>query len=305
MALAIGGGLLASAIASRGASQAATEAANIQAQAAREGTAELARQFDITQEQMAPFREAGVSALEQQQALLGLRGAEAQQQAYTGLQESPAQQFLRQRQQRALLRNQAAIGGLGGGNIRSALQQQAMGFAQQDVANQYNRLAGLSGSGQAATQNIGQLGAQTSGQIAQLLGQAGQAQASGILGAQQARGQFLGQLGSIGLGAGLGSMTPGIGASRGAMLGLISDETKKTDIRDMSPEECFDTVMKLDIKAWRYIDELNMGRDIHIGPMAQQSPDCIKIDNQEMLDLHSELMLIAGAIQHMNKARLH
>ncbi|MHC4648676.1 MAG: hypothetical protein ACYTBJ_24735 [Planctomycetota bacterium] len=185
------------------------------------GVEEQRRQFDITQEQFAPFREAGVGALAQQQALLGLSGPEAQQAAMAGLQESPAQQFLRSRAERGLLRNQAAIGGLGGGNIRTALQQQGVGFAQQDIANQFNRLGVLTGGGQAATQNVAQLGAQTAQGVAAGLGQAGAARASGILGAQQARGQFMGQLGNVALGAGIGSQIPGVGAGRGAMFGLI------------------------------------------------------------------------------------
>lgn len=179
--------------ASQGAS-AAGEAAQLQADAARAAAAESGRQFDVTQQQLAPFREAGVGALSQQQAMLGLSGQEAQQQAYAQLQESPAQQFLRARQERALLRNQAAIGGLGGGNIRTALQEQATGFAQQDIQNQFNRLASLTGGGQTAATNVANLGQQTAGQIGAYGMQAAEAQASGILGAAQAQSQLVGNL---------------------------------------------------------------------------------------------------------------
>ena len=184
--------------------QAASQAGRLQAEATREGIAETRRQFDITQEQFAPFREAGVGALEQQQALLGLSGAEAQQTALSQFQQSPGQKFLQERQQRNLLRNQSAIGGLGGGNIRTALLQQGQQFAQTDLQNQLARLSGISGAGQQATQNLGALGAQTSGSIAQQLGQAGQAQASGVLGAAQARSQGVSNLIGLGTAAALG-----------------------------------------------------------------------------------------------------
>jgi len=176
------------------AGEAAEEAGELQSEAAQAAAAESGRQFDITQEQAAPFREAGLGALKEQQAMLGLLGPEAQREVMASLEESPAQQFIRNRAQRALLRNQAAIGGLGGGNIRTALQQQATGFAQQDIQNQFNRLGTLTGGGQAATTNVAQLGQQAAGQIGQYGMQAAQAQASGILGAQQANQAMLGNL---------------------------------------------------------------------------------------------------------------
>lgn len=168
-------------------SKAAASAGDVQASAALAGTEEQRRQFDITQEQFEPFREAGVTALGQQQALLGLGTPEEQQAAFGAFADTPGQQFLRNQQERALLRNASSIGGLGGGNVRTALQEQAFGRAQTDFGNQFNRLAGISGTGQTATQQLGQLGQQTAANIANLQGQAGAARASGILGAQQAQ----------------------------------------------------------------------------------------------------------------------
>lgn len=165
--------------------RAAKKAARAQEAAGRLSAEQLAQ----TEEEFAPFvaQESGQS-LRAQQALLGLQGQEAQQQAFSALEESPGQRFIRQRQQRALLRNAGAIGGLGGGNIRTALQEQAAGFAQQDLQNQFNRL-GITSAGEQAVQGRQQqavtnlaniragLGAQ---QGAALIG-AGQARASGIL----------------------------------------------------------------------------------------------------------------------------
>ncbi len=237
--------------------KAAKSAAGAQEAASRSAIDEQRRQFDITQQQMAPFRAAGVGALAEQQALLGLglgatdpyaqqredlqeqlrtaqarqettrpfqggmlaqavaakmrakttediagiqaelgalptftattdSAAEQQQAAFARFADSPGQQFLRDQQERSLLRNTAAIGGLGGGNVRTALQTQAFGRAQTDYQNQLNRLAALSGTGQTAATNLGQFGAQTAANIGQLQQAGGAARASGILGQQQA-----------------------------------------------------------------------------------------------------------------------
>ena len=161
---------------------------------------------------MAPFREAGIGALGQQQALLGLSGVDAQQTAFAGLESSPGQKFLRDRAQRNLVRNASAIGGLGGGNVRSALVEQGVGFAQQDIQNQFGRLGQLAGQGQAATTSIGQFGAQAAGNIQQGLNQVGQTRASGITGSaaglrgglQQVAG---GVAGGFGGGGGVGALS--------------------------------------------------------------------------------------------------
>jgi len=190
--------LVVGAMQSRKARKAAAGAASAQQRAAQQGV-----------ERLDPFREAGLGALEQQQALLGLGTPEQQQQALSAIQETPGQQFIRQRQQRALLRGQSAIGGLGGGNVRTALQEQAAGFAQQDLARQQQQLSQLISGGQSAAAGTGQL-----------LAQGGQAQASGILGQQQAQGQFLGQLGGGLRGAAFAQGTPGVSTQQGFLAGL-------------------------------------------------------------------------------------
>lgn len=112
-----------------------------------------------------PFAETGRLAATEQAALLGLSGGESQQAALGRLTESPGQAFLRERQERALLRNAAALGGLGGGNIRRALQEEAFGRAQTDIERQIGRLGGVAARGQeAATAQIGGPGYLLTGQ---------------------------------------------------------------------------------------------------------------------------------------------
>ena len=131
------------------------------------------------------------SAIDQRNAALGTP-EEQQAAAFAAFGESPGQKFLRDRAQKNLLRNTAAIGGLGGGNVRSALVEQGVGFAQQDFQNQFARLGQLAGQGQAATTNVGQFGQATAGNISNLLQAQGQARASGIAGQNAAFQQGLG-----------------------------------------------------------------------------------------------------------------
>ena len=204
-------------------SEAAVRAAEIAAESQQLGIDEQRRQFDVTQGNLAPRIEAGNQAMQQQMALLGMGGQEAQKQAFTAFGNSPGQRFLRERQEKALLRNQGAMGGLGGGNVRTALQEQAVGLAAQDYNNQFNRLGSISSGGQAATTNLNQFGANMANNVSSSLGAMGQARASGIqnagaanasgiLGAQQARAQADSQMMQFGgqlLGAGASMYSAG------------------------------------------------------------------------------------------------
>jgi hypothetical protein len=170
--------------------------------------------FDINRADNLPRIEGGNQAFSQQQALLGLSGQDAQQSAYGNIQESSGQRFLRERQERALVRNSSAIGGIGGGNVRTALQEQAAGFAMQDVDNQFNRLNAISTQGQNASNASGQVGSQptanaasnvqtnipggSTNSIINAQANRGAAQASGILAPAQANAAFTNQLLQLG-----------------------------------------------------------------------------------------------------------
>tara|TARA_R110000782_G_scaffold203610_1_gene292160 strand:- start:333 stop:1169 length:837 start_codon:yes stop_codon:yes gene_type:complete len=266
-----------------GGASAAEDAAKIQSESSEKGVAEQRRQFDVTQETLRPAIEAGTQALSRQKALLGFGSPEEQSSAMSDFNESPAQQFIRQRQEKALLANASATGGLGGGNIQTALQEQAANIAGSQYGDYYNRLAGLSGTGQQAASTQGQLGANMVSNVQQGYNASGQAQASGILGAQQAN-------------AGLAQTAIGLA-------GLFSDKNMKHDIEDLDPKECHDLVQGLDLKAWRYLERTGLDQGIHFGPMAQDAPKCIKIEGHEMLDIHDELMLIAGALQYLESQK--
>lgn len=140
--------------------------------------------------QLDPFAQAGIGALEQQQALLGLGTPEEQQAAFDQFAESPGQKFIRERAQKSLLRNSAAIGGLGGGNVRSALVEQGAGFAAQDFNNQFARLSDLRTAGQNAATNIGQGALTTGGNVASTQFNAAQLAGAGAINTAARQGQF-------------------------------------------------------------------------------------------------------------------
>ena len=200
---------------------AADEAAELQAKASKTNIAESARQFDITQESLRPFQEAGESALTQQQALLGLSGQDEQQAAFAAFNESPGQAFLRERAERSLVRQAGALGGLGGGNVRSELTRQGVGFAQQDFQNQFGRLGQLAGQGQSAATNIGQFGQQAIGQQGQFRTAGSEARASGIFGVQQATAD----------------QTSGRRQLGGQILGFLCDARLKTEITEIDRDQ--------------------------------------------------------------------
>jgi hypothetical protein len=125
--------------------------------------------YATAQQYQAPYRELGQDAAQRQAALTGALGPEAQQQAFAEYQASPALGYLQEQSERALMRNAAAMGGLGGGNVRQDLTKLTADLYGQDFQNQFNRLGdiatrgyGAAGTSAGLTQNmatgIGNLG---------------------------------------------------------------------------------------------------------------------------------------------------
>lgn len=146
----------------------------------------------------------GIDAL---RALSGISGPEAQAQSFANFQSSPGQQFLQEQGERALLRNQAAIGGLGGGNVRRELARFGQGLASQDFGNQFNRMIQTVGAAQAPASQAAQLAFGTGSQLAAGRTQAGRDIAQQRMGTTSALANLINQQGAgaadiIGTGAG-------------------------------------------------------------------------------------------------------
>lgn len=137
-----------------------------------------------------PYQSAGQSALDREAALTGALGAEAQQAAFDEYNLSPGQQYFRDQQEQALLRNQSATGGLGSGNVLTALQEQAQGIASQQYQQDLENLRSLAGRGQQAATTQGGYQQTAGSQLADLAFQGGAAE----LGARQQAGSALSQL---------------------------------------------------------------------------------------------------------------
>lgn len=199
-------------------SRAASKAAGAQTQAAEMGIEEQRRQFDAVQEilkpyvtagttaigGLAPYQQAGAGAipilqqyaaagapaLEQQQALLGLRGPEAQQAAITGIEQGAGFQAQVRAGEEALLQRASATGGLRGGNVQAALAQFRPQMLQQEIERQYGRLGGLAGVGGTVAQQLASAGLGSTERLASL----GQASAAGTGAAAQTSGAAVANL---------------------------------------------------------------------------------------------------------------
>jgi hypothetical protein len=208
---------------------AAEDAANIQAGAAGEGISEQRRQFDALQALLKPYTEAGVPALEQQQAFLGLRGPEAERATIERIRGGETFQALARQGEEAILQNASATGGLRGGNVQGALAQFRPAMLNQALEQQYSRLGGMTQIGQNSAAGVGAAGMETGVNVANLLAQQGAALAGGKLGQANAFGQILNMPAQF-----LG-MQYGAGGKAGMGLGnMFSDRRLKKNIKQIS-----------------------------------------------------------------------
>ena len=183
--------------------QAGTQAAELQAQSSREALDFQQQMFSTQQENFAPWLQAGQGAIGDLSGLLGIGGQGGDGSLLqpfgrefvppTGatMQNDPGFQFRLQEGLDALQNSAAARGGLLTGATGEALTRYAQDYAsgeygnvynralteyqtaynafQQGQANQFNRLASVSGLGQTAAGQLGGLGQYAAGNIGNLL----------------------------------------------------------------------------------------------------------------------------------------
>jgi hypothetical protein len=169
---------------------AAGDAADAQVGAANAATAEQRRQYDLTRQDMQPWLQAGGRALNlQDRFLMGDASA------YT---ESPDYQFRLQQGQQGLENSAAARGNLFGGGAAADLMSYNQGMATQGIDSWWNRLAGVSNTGQTTGGQLGQFGQAYGQQAGQNAMNAANARASSYAASSNAWGNALGQLGNLG-----------------------------------------------------------------------------------------------------------
>ena len=130
-----------------------------------------------------PFTSQGTDAGGIQAALSGAMGVQAQQQALANL--KPVSDFLTEQGERALTRNAAALGGVGGGNVRRELVRFGQGLAGESAQQQFNNLGTVANRGMEALRDVGNLRGQQANVALRagegagnILNQAGQQQAA-------------------------------------------------------------------------------------------------------------------------------
>lgn len=170
-------------------SRAGNRAADAQAQANQLATEERRRQFDITQQNMRPWLDAGGWALGQQQNFL--RGD------FTAALNSPDYLAALQEGTKALDYGATARGNLWGGGADADRIRFGQNLATQQIGNYYNRLAGVSGTGQTTANQLGQFGQNYANQVGQNAQATGAARASAYANSANAWSNALGQIGSV------------------------------------------------------------------------------------------------------------
>lgn len=98
------------------------------------------------------YARSGQDANTMQANLLGANGPAAQAAAMQQFQDSPGQAYLREEQERAVLRNAAATGGTQGGAVLEELQRRAYGLAGTAFNDRVAQLGGLGSQGLTAAQ---------------------------------------------------------------------------------------------------------------------------------------------------------
>jgi len=186
---------------------AGNKAANTQAGAARAANDEMGREYDLMRSDQAPYRTAGYSALSRMSDLLGLSGNTSAAgygsltKRFTGadVATDPGYQFGLKTGLDSAQNSAAAKGGLYSGATLKALTQYGNDYAttkfddaynryNQDQATLYNRLAGISGTGQTATQQVDQAGMNYAQQAGNNLIGAGNARGASDIGTANAIG---------------------------------------------------------------------------------------------------------------------
>jgi hypothetical protein len=192
VATAIGGSALLGAYSANKAAKAQAGAADRAADLQRE-------QFERNVELNAPFREAGITALNKLVPLASEYTPFGMQQ----FQADPGYAFRMSEGMKGLERSAAARGGLLSGGTLKGIQRFGQDLGSQEYQNAFNRyqternarlnpLQSLAGVGQTTSAQLGAAGQTMAGNVGQAMGAAAQARASGYMGGASALTQGLG-----------------------------------------------------------------------------------------------------------------
>lgn len=193
-------------------SKASKKAAKAQKYAADQSVAEQRRQYDLTRADLAPWRTAGTAAIDKLSAVYGLNGKTATNPdgtpaQYGGFFASPDYQFRKDESLKAANAGLASRGLLNSGAAVRAKTALAGNLASSEFGDWWNRLAGVAGVGQAATNTTSAAGQNAANSISQAYTNAGNARASAYMNTGAAINNGLQNLSSLyafGAGGGFG-----------------------------------------------------------------------------------------------------
>ena len=170
------------------------EAARLQLEGTELTLAQQQAQWEQAQEWMAPYMEAGEQGLQGMMGMSGLLGPEQQAMMMAGVEDSPYFQSLVQQGEQGILQNASATGGLRGGNTQGALAQFRPAMLQQQIENKYNKLAGITGMGQATTVGGVAAGGQASQGMANTIMSGAEGQANAAMAAANTKNTMFNNL---------------------------------------------------------------------------------------------------------------
>lgn len=199
----LGGAAIGSAVLGANASKSAARA---QADASRRATDVQERMYQQSRDDLAPWREKGVEALNKYSDIVLNNNL-------AGFKADPGYQFRLSEGQKAMDRLQAQRGNFLSGEAYKEMERYSQDYASGEFQNVLNRYGAIAGIGQTATQQTGALGAQSAaGQAASIQNQ-GAAVASGKVGAANAYSNAFDQFGyAAGRGA-FGPISPTVSPS--------------------------------------------------------------------------------------------
>jgi hypothetical protein len=189
----IGGAVVGGVVSARGANR----AAQAQENSANQANETQWRMFEQNRTDMEPWRRAGVNALGRLEQGLGPDGEFMRNFTMQDFEADPGYGFRMSEGMKALQNSRAGRGMLNSGATLKAITRYGQDAAsqeymnafnryQQQVGNRYNRLAGVAGTGQTATQQVGNWGQNTANNVAGNQIGVGNARASGYVGTANA-----------------------------------------------------------------------------------------------------------------------
>lgn len=202
VAIGVGGALAAVGSIASGAMQssASKSAANAQLAGVKNANQLQWKMYQQNREDMTPWRTAGTTAINRMSA--GVQpGGEYDKFTMKDFQADPGYAWRQQQGQDAVRAGSSAAGNFGSGNMGVALQNYGQNLASNEYASaygrwldQYNRVAGISQTGQQQSQAIAALGANTANVMGQNTMAGANAQAQGIIGSANAWGNAMGNM---------------------------------------------------------------------------------------------------------------